>query len=399
MTSTPALSVPVCASANTSPTNQAGSPRLSPEEVAEGRIYAAMTGVVIAGTEEFIEPFQLSPGSTHRLRAVTREESFPRFFHLADKMTQEICRRLAEIIRADSIQTVVRESPAPALARRIREVAFTPLDRVLCSYLHTVNNLLITYRNIKLIQRRLEEQTLPDPSSQPHPVPNSLEAGQRPDSHEADDRTLMPDEAEGTVKDREAGHSETAVDAAETTLENWATEEELVRQHTNLHETQTRAFSQIINYLNTLSDMPALALAYASSKCFGGEVDYALEREQVAAIQGEIQAKLRQARGFFLEASAVARREVEDEMRSILMNIEMNKMLTRMLAEKAEAEQRKEARRMRLRHYLKIILFSLSLAMLTIALSLGIIMAMKSKPRNSQPVPSLPSSQEPKSLR
>jgi hypothetical protein len=274
----------------------------------ERRPYLAIAAAVMGSIDQFLQPFDSGVGATYGLGSVRREDFFSRFFHQANSFTDECCHKLVKIIHAFSVVPAVRDAQASALAKRIRDIAFQPSDQILAAYLGGAKKIEIIYGNIKKIRDELERAGTPDTPAATQVQPENVNSGPEP--------------------------------AASQT---WATHDELIRQHDNLHKAQTQAFAHIVQYLTALNQLPQRLLSYACDKCFAGEVNAAFEQEQAAAVLAELQPKLRIALDTVGRASANAREDVEQERKGVQSRIEMgmtDAMLSKFWEDKIEEQQK-----------------------------------------------------------
>jgi hypothetical protein len=281
----------------------------------------------VSAFDQFLEAFQTAPEMSY-LKSLAREEFFPKLFHLANGFTDNCCQKLVKIIRASSVVPGVSEAPAPLLARRVRETAFHGLDPILGSYVATAKKIAVTYGNIQKIRQELERVAMGTP-------PDELQ------------------KADSEPKSDGAGQEQ-----------KWATDDELARQHETLLKLQMQAFTRVIEYLKGLEELPRRLMSYACEKCFGADVNFTIEEEQVVNIQAEIRPKLRKAVEGFSSIVSSAKEHVEEERRTILTNIEMRKtdiMLAQVWEEKLEAkeQQREKWRKITTKMLLWLIVFAL----------------------------------------
>ena len=295
------------------PPSSGGSSRLSKEEYPELLVYEAMTGAVVSSANEFLQSFQSTPESTLVLKSMCREDFFPRFFHQANKLTDDCCQKLVQIIRSSSI---------------------------LASYVGAARKIETIYKNIKTIQDELQKPAVGSQPADASPVADPGNQGEP-----------------GTVK-------------------KWATEDELARQHQSLAQAQTQAFHRIAQYLNALRDLPGALLTYACDKCFAGEVNYQFEHDQVAACKAAINPKLANALETMGRVGAVAKQDLEEERSHIMANIEMQKthqVLEQMWEAKMEAKLHEEQR---FKKIATVALVSLALIVILV-ISLFVIFVVK----------------------
>ncbi|MBI4657816.1 MAG: hypothetical protein HY735_03015 [Verrucomicrobia bacterium] len=290
--------------------NLVDAPRRSQEEIAELRVYEAMSGAVISSLQQFLQPFQSTPDSTYVLKAMTREDFFPKFHRLAHELAQDCCSKLVTIIQSSSRVALVRGTAPSDLAGRIRVTAFQPLEEILAQYAGVAKKIGVLSRNIKAIRDALEQ----------------AEAGASSGDRNAEDRKA------------ESGGA---------TVKPWATEAELRRQEASLLQAQAQAFTRMAQYFKRLNEFPVGLLSYACDKCYAGEVNYPLQLEQVARIQAEIRGHLTNAMETLARVSTAAKQELEQEQASHWANVQLaeaDQALERICEGKFEAKLKAEQR-------------------------------------------------------
>ncbi|MBI2947887.1 MAG: hypothetical protein HYY23_09580 [Verrucomicrobia bacterium] len=322
---------------NAAPPGSSGLSRHSREDFPELMAYEAMGGAIVSSVNEFLRTFQSTSDSMLNAKAMTRGDFFPRFYRLANKMTDDCCQNLVQIIRASSVLPSVREAPIPGLAKRIRDTAFKSLDEILASFVGAAKKIETINRNIGTIRDALEKAAAGTPPA-------------------ATAETAPPAEAVPAGKQK------------------WATEDELARQHHVLLQAQNQAFVRIVQYLNNLPPLPGALLAYACDKCFAGEANFQFEREQVAECQAGIKNLLATALETMARVAGEAKQDVEEERTNILANIELQKahqVLEKMWQDKMEAKLNEEQRFKRI---VKLSFAGLVLIIITILIFFGVLM-------------------------
>lgn len=268
---------------NTQSANLIESPRHSPEDVTELKVYGAMSEAVISSIQEFLQPFQSTPESTYVLKALTREDFFPKFYRLAQKLAEDCCQRLVQIIKSSSQIAIVRGAAPADLGKRIRDTAFKPLDEILGHYAGVAKKIEIICRNLRTIREELGKK-----------------------------------EAQGGL-----GHT---AQKDGTIVEPWASELELGRQEASLLQAQAQAFTRMAQYLKHLNELPAALLAYACEKCYAGEVNYPLQLEEVSRIQAEIRSHLANAMETLSRVSTAAKQELKQGQASFMANVQLEQV-------------------------------------------------------------------------
>ncbi|MBI4663682.1 MAG: hypothetical protein HY735_33185 [Verrucomicrobia bacterium] len=290
--------------------NGISSSRISKSDFPELMVYAAMGDAVASSLNEFLLTFQSAPESTLVVQSMTREDFFPKFYRLANKMTDDCCQKLVKIIRSASVIPSVREAPVPSLAKRIRDTAFKILDNILAGYVGSAKKIETIHKNIKTIRNALDHPTGSPQSADPSPA-------------------------------------DPGADAAGSGGKKWATEDELVRQHQTLLHAQAQAFFRIAQYLKAMIDLPGALLSYSCDKCFAGEVNYQFERDQVAAVKAAISLKMANALETLGRVGVAARKDVEEDRANVLANIQLqqtHQALEKIWEQKMEAKLKAEQR-------------------------------------------------------
>ena len=265
-----------------SPLPEFGAGQKSRSAVPELRVYEGMAEAVNSSIEKFLEPLQPGSDLSFFLKSMTREEFFPRFYSLANRLADDCCQKLVKIIRASSQMQSVRDTPTPDLAKRIRETAFRSLDDTLSLYAGIAKRMQVLFENIRKVRDEIQK-------------PSAAPAG-----NQGKDKGGAP--------------------------ENWATDEELARQHEVLLRAQSQAFARIAQYLKSLDQLPENILNYACDKCFPGEVNFELLHEQVADIRGKMQRNLASAIETLAQVGGVAQQELGQERSRIMSNVATEKL-------------------------------------------------------------------------
>lgn len=280
---------------------------------AEFQLYEAMGAAVQSSIEAFLRAFESTVDSTYALNSMTREEFFPQFLSTANALADQCGQQLVKILHTNSFVPTVREMRAADLAKRIRESGFRSLDITLFQCAELAKKIEVIKSNIRKIRDAL---------------------------------------CEGAPTDSQAaGEADTG--------NEWATEQELGRQHELLLRVESQAHARIVEYLKAIEALPATVLSYGCDKCFGGEVDYGLEGEEVTRINGAIQNKLTQALGTLARAGHLAQKELGGEKADILNNIQQQKVLL-VLNEMAEAKMEKKLHaKERLKRFVPAVLVSI----------------------------------------
>lgn len=319
---------------NQRPSDFAAPIPLTHSDFREALTYQMIGQAVQTSLERFLETLQIEMVSTSSVASKTRQDFFPKFFNLANRMADECCQELVKIVRASSRNPAVREAPTPALARRIRDTAFDSLDQILVSYGKITQKISIVADNI----RKVEDQMKGSAAARPAAV--------------------KPDRGLSNLESANAPR--------------WANDEELARQHVNLRRTQSQAFARIMQYLQTVEQLPESVLAYACDKCFPGQVDFELLRAHGAEIKQAIHARLGHALESMGQADLKSHLELQRELTRILSDIAMEKTqvaLERLIEKRLEEKSQ-------IRNRLKKIGLGILIVLFSFALGVWILMQM-----------------------
>lgn len=229
--------------------------------------YGAMAEAVRASVEELLIPFNAPPGSQEILRNLTTDEFFQKFLVYADRFTEKCCQDLGKIFRQASALPELRGTPTLQLAKQIREVTFERLDRILVSYLETLQTIHLDLR---------EAATALSESSMLGAAMKAAAIGQVAGGF-GDGGKLL-----GVVGALAAAGKEAAKQQA------------LMEERKRLEvEAKHLAFANVIEYLKAVESMPENLLDYGCSRCFGGAVDFKQQTLAVEKIQTAINERLR----------------------------------------------------------------------------------------------------------
>jgi hypothetical protein len=278
------------------------------ENFSELRLYEVMADAVRSSLDEFLQPLQSPPDSTYVVKVLVRDDFLPKFHSMANALADNCCQKLVKIIRASSRIAAVREAPTPELAKRIRDASFKPLDNILSSYAGAARRAGVINSNIHKIRDAIHRRS----------------TGARP----PEEISASPEPTNGAAP-----------------AEEWATDEELARQHERLIRAKAQAYARMTDYLNSLQQLPDAIMAYGCDKCFAGEVNFELELEQVAKIKLAFKNKLANAIETLGRVMSTTRSELEQEQVFIAASIQQEQFhhaLEEMAAKKMEQKEKAE---------------------------------------------------------
>lgn len=280
-TAPPATSkTPVAASIEPAP-----SPTPMIHQLDRVRALAQMAEVTANGIEHFLATFRhtISPDGT--LIGVSRAQFFQTFVAEAEKLAAKPSGELAAIFRTHSVRADVRMGELAALGKDIRGACFAELDGIVLSCVTLLKTTDLDLSGIlnQLVDSPLSAAALRVRANQPPP-----------DS--------PPDE------NRQPGGAVTLPAPVRAEPGNGPL---LEKQGQAKSQGQALAFLKIVDYLRSLSRLPAALLDCGSAKCFGGDVDAGLHKKVLWNIQGLIEPKLTQAIELVLNVASAETIELE----------------------------------------------------------------------------------------
>lgn len=288
-------------SPNSSESEVASAPRNAFSEI---QIYEKIRIGIETPLRNFLTPYQIGPESTSELNLLRMDDFLPGFVTAANKFTDTCCQNLVKVIRASSESASIRETPTPELAKRIRDTSFAKLDEVLAHINSTAKKVEILHENIAKLKEEVERSTVLETIGVQTPGPRSSSGSD-------------------SDKDRDPA---AAVD----------------EENARLLKVKMAAFAKIIEYLKLLRELPESAMSYACGKCFGAEIDYELEREQVAEIKKQTDNMVAMAIGAFERAAGAEQNQLQDYKSRVAAAKEESAyfaMLQKALEEKMESRQ------------------------------------------------------------
>lgn len=222
---------------------------------------------------EFLKPFQLPPESTAELKLLAMLDAFPAFVTAANRFTDACCQNLVKIIRSSSVSSAIRQTPTPDLAKRIRETAFGPLDEIL-------SHVAAAAKRIEAINESLQK---------------------------ASDQSARADALRAIGADELASASDSG--ALASSGSPLSADQESAR----LYKAKHAAFGKMIEYVKAIQSMPEAAMSYSAGKCFGAEVNYEFEKEELAEFLQQVQPRITVAVLAFERAARVEKTQLEEQ--------------------------------------------------------------------------------------
>lgn len=244
-----------------------------------------MAEVTANGIEHFLATFRhtISPDGT--LIGVSRAQFFQKFVAEAETLAAKPSGEFAAISRAHSVRADIRAADLAASAKDIRGACFAELDGIVLS---CVTLLKTTDLDLSGILNQLVNPPLPAAALR-------ARANQQP-TDSSPDKDRPP---EGAAAFAAPVGAEPAIGPL------------LEKQGQAKSQGQALAFLKIVDYLRSVSRLPAVLLDCGSARCFGGDVDAGLHKKVLLNIQGLIEPKLTQAIELVLNLASAETRELE----------------------------------------------------------------------------------------
>ena len=271
---------------------------IKPQQRADA--YSEMAFIVRAAVEQLLAPLERIRNPTQLLESTTAESFFQDFLLQADRFAERSSQEFAKALRQFSIAPDVRGTPTADLAKKIRGTCFEKLDGILACYVAALQDL-----NLDL----------------------STSSSQLAGSSVID--AVLHGAAVGQL----AGGFGRAGSKIGTFSAIWKGAEELLKQGALaeqqlelLKRARRLPYEKIAEFLETAAGLPEELLDYGCAMCFGGQVDFARQREAVASVSAATSSK-------FKEAVALAQ---------TLPSVEEELMQREAAVEAVEAEKKQE---------------------------------------------------------
>ena len=241
---------------------------ISFEEFIRLRAHEEMRESLKDGLERFLQPFLFDVGSEQKMKRLLRDDFFQRFITSAGELAERSSWDFAEIIQRSTNLEDVRKTPTVVRARRVRDAAFGRLDAILLSFGKTPEQI-----------QRLEED-----------LQRTLAGMHGAHSPDAVLREAVAEELNGTVNTTQLV---TTLSVAEQDAGRRLYS--MRQQQKALLQAKNAAFLKMKDYLSGLVTLPESMLNYAFSKCYGGDIDFSLEKTAVLRVQEAIRPKIARA--------------------------------------------------------------------------------------------------------
>src|SRR6266480_2369865 len=114
-------------------------PPMTPEENVD--VYSKLASIVQDAFDELLKPLEKTRNAEQLLESTTAEQFFREFLIHADAFAEKSSQELAKTLRQFSVLADVRGTPTTELAKKIRNMCFERLDRILSSYLAALKDL------------------------------------------------------------------------------------------------------------------------------------------------------------------------------------------------------------------------------------------------------------------
>jgi hypothetical protein len=323
------------------PPNEPGTLRarkLSKEDLERLRVYEQIGEAVETAAAEFLRPFEIHPEAASGLRLLALNDSFSSFVSQANRFSDTCCQLLVKVIRSSTLIPSVRETPTPGLAKRIRDISFKHLDEILGHCAGSAKKIDVLAGNVRKILEAME-----NPASAPAPIEKIEPSG-----------TGSPGEEE-----------------------EWATQERLEYENARLLQAKTRAYAQIVEYFNGLLALPSTSVAYAADKCFGVDVSYEFQTEQIEELMKFMEPRLIMAIGAFERVASMEKGDLElakAKIRSEKEHDNVHVALERALEEKLVQQEKTDRKSKKMMMWIFLLCFVVGLvAVLYFCIQAGLI--------------------------
>lgn len=277
--------------------------KVSKQDFKRLHIYESIKETIVTTVDQFLRPFLMDPDSASGLRLMRLNEFFPSFYGQANRFADNFCQTMVKIIRSSSIVESVQQTPTPALAKRVRDVSFKVLDRVLSQYASAAKKIHVIGGNLDTIRHEMEKA-----------------------------KTM-------------AAIGEPVSNKANSTSENieWATEGRFEEESNRLLQAKIIAFAQIIEYIKALQTLPEASVIYACEKCFGPEVSFDLRGDQIEEATKFIEPRVAMAVEAFERVSMLEKDDLQLATTKLRTEFEQDRILSALehaLEHKSEADSK-----------------------------------------------------------
>ncbi len=265
------------------------------EEYLRRRAHEDMRDSLKQALEQFLAPLVSDFASEQHLQQLLRDDFLPTFIAGAGELAERCCRDFAEIIHRASHVADVRQTAQIVRARRVRDEAFGRLDQIL--------------QSLSKAPERIRE--LADE------VDRTISRLHASDSPAEVLRAAVTAELNGTVSIPQLA---TALVTAEAEASRQLST--VRQQQKTLLQAKNAAYSLMKEYLGALGTLPGAMLEYACSKCYGGDVDFSLEREAVLRVEEAVAPQLAAALELLNALSGAAERQLDRQREAEIAKME-----------------------------------------------------------------------------
>jgi hypothetical protein len=245
--------------------------------------YASISEVARSGVHDFLKFLGRRLAAETGSNAAKKEAFFKRFLSEADSLTAKSCQEVVKIVLHATVRPEIRDAAPQVLAARIRELAFAELDTILLNYVMVLKEVSV---DLKQTINLLQESHLRDEA---HKVVTGSWL------------TVTPDEGPVGADAGRRGPSSHKI---------CQQEEFLTQQHELKLQAQSLVFSEMIDYVEMLGTLPAALVDFGGKKCFGGDVDFALQKKVVTKDLSAIEDELTSTVQNLLHLASAERKEL-----------------------------------------------------------------------------------------
>ena len=221
--------------------------------------YSDLARIAQEATEKLLEPFTQPKEEDQR---TPLEDRLLDFLVYADNFTETCCQQFANTLRRTSVLPEVRGTPTTTLARQIREECFSKTDKILASYLEALRGCHV---DLQIAAGRLQETSV-------------LGAA-------------LGGAAQGQLAGG-LGKSGAALGIFGAVMAGLSQQEKqrglLWEQRKALADAKNLAGRKMVEFLESVRSVTTALLDFGCAKCFGGEVDFALQSEALARVDNAI---------------------------------------------------------------------------------------------------------------
>lgn len=215
--------------------------------------YKSMAELVMNSVQQLFQPFRSFMEPRRALTDKHLEAFLLDFLEHADKFAQECSIGFADVVRQHSIVPEIRGMPTNILSKEIRSVAFESLDGILRDYVDALRSAAIDFG---YLEKELQSTGVLSSAL----VGAAL--GQAAGGFGEDGKTL--------------GMFSGFVAAASAVVKRSEIQEQQIAM---ARDAKALAYAKITEYLEQARDLPDVLMDVGCAKCFGAEVDLALQKK------------------------------------------------------------------------------------------------------------------------